>query len=119
VIFTGFSNDALSLINAMDVFILPSEKEGFSRVILEAMLMSKPVIAFDIAGVNEAVTDGITGILLKEEDGRSLAGAVVSLLNGGKRSAELGRAARQRVMEGFTIERYVREVTKVFEGALP
>ena len=51
VFFTGFSTDAISYINSMDLFILTSEKEGLPRVILEAMLMGKPVGEFDIRGL--------------------------------------------------------------------
>jgi glycosyltransferase involved in cell wall biosynthesis len=74
VIFTGFRPDALSYINAMDVFVLPSEKEGLPRVVLEAMLMKKPVVAFNVTGPNELVVDNATGLLVK--DGPSAAGAL-------------------------------------------
>ena len=61
IIFTDFQSDAISYINALDIFVMPSEKEGLPRVILEAMLLGKPVIASDVTGPSELVVDGETG----------------------------------------------------------
>ncbi|MBI5902486.1 MAG: glycosyltransferase [Deltaproteobacteria bacterium] len=115
VIFTGFSADALSYMNAMDIFVTASRAEGLPRVILEAMLTSKPVIAFDIVGANELVADGVTGLLLKDGGGKAIANAVKGIVGHGNKIKAFGSAGRRRVVESFGIERYVKGVEKVFE----
>ncbi len=112
VVFTGFSTDALSYINFMDIFVFPSEKEGMPRVILEAMLMGKPVIAFDVAGARELIIEGRTGSLLKE--GSHLAPAIKSLLQDRALMVKMGTTGRSRVIEGFGIDKYVKGVEEVF-----
>ncbi|MBI5492918.1 MAG: glycosyltransferase family 4 protein [Deltaproteobacteria bacterium] len=116
VVFTGFSTDALSYINFMDIFVFPSEKEGMPRVILEAMLMGKPVIAFDVAGARELIIEGRTGFLLKE--GSHLAPAIKSLLQDRALMVKMGEAGRKRVIEGFGIDNYVKGVEEVFGEVL-
>lgn len=116
--FTGFSTDVLSYINAMDVFILPSEKEGLPRVILEAMLMSKPVIAFNVAGANELILDNQTGRLLKDARAGVIADAVAGIMSDRTRMIAMGEAARERVLAEFGIDRYVSGVCRVFDETL-
>ncbi|MFQ5952356.1 MAG: glycosyltransferase family 4 protein, partial [Candidatus Omnitrophota bacterium] len=58
VIFLEPSDDIKAVLSALDIFILPSRREGFSRVLLEAMACSLPVIATDVSGNNEAIVDG-------------------------------------------------------------
>lgn len=112
VVFTGFSADALSYINLMDIFVFPSEKEGMPRVILEAMLMGKPSIAFDVAGARELIIDGETGLLLKE--GSPLESAIDSLIKNRALMVKMGKAGRERIVGGFGIDRYVKGVEEVF-----
>lgn len=118
IIFTGFSTDALSYINAMDVFVLPSEKEGLPRVVLEAMLMGKPVVAFDVVGTGELIVDGRTGFLLKEENGSALASAIRKLYSDKGLMKRMGEEGRIRVMDNFGIDKYVSGVGKVFKEVL-
>ncbi|MBI5238204.1 MAG: glycosyltransferase [Deltaproteobacteria bacterium] len=118
VIFTGFSADALSFVNCMDIFILASGKEGFPRVILEAMLLKKPVIAFDVVGPSELVIDGKTGLLLKNDAPFSLAPAIKDLLNNRPLMSSMGEAGHKRVLAEFGMERYISGVEGVFKGVL-
>lgn len=118
VIFTGFTPDAISYINAMDVFVLPSGKEGLPRVILEAMLMGRPVVAFDVVGPSELVVDKKTGFLLKDSGWVQIAEAVDALLNDADMMVRMGQAGRQRVVEGFSIDKYIKGVHGVFEEVL-
>lgn len=115
VIFTGFSSDPLSYINAMDIFISASEKEGLPRVVLEAMLMGKPVVAIDITGTKELVIDNTTGILLKGGGSASIASAVKGLSGDRARMRSFGDAGRDRVAGEFGIDRYVSGVSAVFD----
>ncbi|MBI5885248.1 MAG: glycosyltransferase [Deltaproteobacteria bacterium] len=119
VLFTGFSTDAVSYINAMDVFVLPSEKEGFPRVILEAMLMARPVVAFDVAGASEMIDDGVTGRILNDCGAQAIAETVKEITsNNPARIREMGAAGRERVTNEFGIDRYVSGVCAIFDGIL-
>src|SRR3989337_3639030 len=68
VVFTGFQTDPISYINAMDIFIMTSETEGLPRVILEAMLMAKSVVAYDVICISELVESGSARFLLSVSD---------------------------------------------------
>ena len=113
VILTGFKSDAISYINAMDIFVLPSEREGFPRVILEAMLMGKPVIASRIAGPAELVIDKETGFLFQTGNIEELADCISTLLLTPQLRGEMGKTGRKRVIENFSIEEYVNQVSTV------
>ena len=115
VIFTGFSSDPLSYIAAMNVFVLASEKEGFPRVILEAMLMAKPVVAFDVAGASELIDNGRTGVVLREEGAASLADALARIIKDLPLLKTMGEAGRARVNELFGMDRYVSGVEALLD----
>jgi L-malate glycosyltransferase len=118
VVFTGFQSDAISHINAMDIFALPSEKEGFPRVILEAMLMARPVVACDTTGPSELIADGETGFLVSVNDTHMLANALLKLVSSAALRRRMGEKGRMRVIEGFTIDKYVNGVSNIFEEVL-
>ncbi|MBI5328270.1 MAG: glycosyltransferase family 4 protein [Deltaproteobacteria bacterium] len=116
VIFTGFQLDAVSYINAMDIFVLTSEKEGLPRVILESMLMGKPVVASNVTGPSELVVDGETGFLVPVRDTKAFADCILKLIENHELRKQMGEKAGRRVIENFSIEKYVAGVENVFEG---
>jgi glycosyltransferase involved in cell wall biosynthesis len=118
VIFTGFQPDAISYINAFDVFALPSEREGLPRVILEAMLMAKPVVASAVTGPSELVVDGVTGFLLPVGDSGAWLDALRRLATDGVLRKQMGAAGRQRVVDMFSLERYVAGVEAMLARVL-
>jgi len=118
IIFTGFQADAVSYINAFDIFALPSEKEGLPRVILEAMLMAKPVAASRVVGPAELVVDGQTGFLLPLGEARPWVDALERLIDDPELRKSMGEAGRQRVLEQFSIAKYVAGVSAVLDEIL-
>lgn len=118
VIFTGFQSDAISYINAMDIFVLPSENEGLPRVILEAMLMAKPVVACDITGPSELIVDGETGFLVPVRNPELLADALSKLAASDDLRRGMGEKGRIRVIARFAIDKYVNDVNNIFEEVL-
>lgn len=118
IIFTGFQADAVSYINAFDIFALPSEKEGLPRVILEAMLMAKPVVASRVVGPSELVVDGQTGFLLSLAETRQWADAIEQLIDDPALRRRMGEAGRERVIAEFSIERYVSAVRRVLDEVM-
>lgn len=118
VIFTGFQSDAISYINAMDIFVLSSEREGLPRVILEAMLMSKPVVACDISGPSELVVNGESGFLIPVKNPHTLANALFKLIASVDMRNRMGEKGKMRALEKFSMESYVSGVSKIFKEVL-
>jgi glycosyltransferase involved in cell wall biosynthesis len=96
-----------------DVFALPSAKEGFGLVFIEAMAARKPVVAARAGGTGEVVLDGETGALVDYANVRELADQLIALLNDGERRRRMGAAGRCRVEERFTFKRYVERVAEL------
>lgn len=120
VIFTGFREDIPRIMNALDIVVLPSTThlEGLSRVIIEAMASSKPVIATNSGGNPEAVEDGITGILTPPEDFRALAESILDLIREETKRKRMGEAGRKRAEKLFRIEKTISQIEKVYEEIL-
>ena len=100
-VFTGFTDRVDELMSAIDVFALPSYREGMPRSIIEAMASGRPVVATNIRGCREEVVDGLTGYLVPVRDGRALGEALVKVLSAPHRAAEMGRLGRLRAEEHF------------------
>ena len=65
---------------ALDVAVLPSYREAQGLSILEAMALSRPVVASNVGGIPEMIEDGVTGLLVPPHDAEALAGAIIRLL---------------------------------------
>lgn len=114
----GFRDDALDVIAAGDLFVLPSALEGFGLVLLEAMAVSRPVIASNAGGPREIVEHGRTGLLVAPGDAASLAGAIVELARDAPRRVAHGAAGRARYLAMFTADRMAREMAEVYRKAV-
>ncbi len=118
VVFTGFQAIPLAWVQAMDICVLCSSKEGLPRVVLEAMLAARPVIGSDVTGTRELIVHEETGLLYGYGDVPALTAALRRLLSDPLTRRAMGDAGRQRVEVGFSIEAYVAGVTAVLDEAL-
>jgi lipopolysaccharide/colanic/teichoic acid biosynthesis glycosyltransferase/glycosyltransferase involved in cell wall biosynthesis len=100
----GFVQDPADYYHAMDVLALPSYREGFPTVVLEAHAASKPVVAARATGAVDAVIDGVTGMLVPVGDVQALASAVELMIRDRGLAAALGSAGRERVLREFRRE---------------
>jgi glycosyltransferase involved in cell wall biosynthesis len=112
----GFRSDIDRLLAGADVFVLPSEREGLSFAILEAMSAGLASIVADGSGNAEAVEN--TGIVVPVEDEQALKDALVRLAGDPPLRERLGAAARRRVEESFTAEALVEGVEAAYREAL-
>ena len=96
IVFTGYVEDVTKLMRAIDVFVLPSHREGMPRIIIEAMASGKPVIATDIRGCREEVVHDLTGLLVPVGDSKALSGAMVRILSEPELACRMGSEGRRR-----------------------
>ena len=104
--------------NCADVFALPSIQEGQGIVLLEAQASAKPVVAFDVGGVNEAVCNGETGLLVKRGSIEKLADAIMKLLSDKALREKMGANGRRFVAENFTWDICAQKMLNVYHEAL-
>ena len=115
----GFRDDAISLINAADVFALPSLAEPFGLVLIEAMSLAKPVIATNAGGPREIVEEGITGLLVPPADPAALARALTRLILDEPLRMAMGARGRQRFTQNYTLARMTASTLEIYRKVLP
>lgn len=118
VVFTGFRPDVPALLSESAVSVLPSLSEGLSNTVLESMAAGVPVVATRVGGNPELIRDGIDGLLVPPRDPRALAQAISAILRDPERARTLGREAKRRVTECFSLERMVRETEELYATLL-
>ncbi len=112
VIFCGFLPNAVELLEAFDVFAMPSLSEGFGLAAVEAMASRVPVVATRVGGLTEIFEDGKSGLLVEPGNHVALADAILSLYeNRGRRSA-LAERAYEVYREKFTEDRFIAETER-------
>jgi len=118
VVFTGRRDDIPAVTAALDVAVLPSHREAQGLTILEAMALSRPVVASNVGGIPEMIQDGVTGLLVPPQDPPALAAAIVRLLHDHQLADMLGRAGHDLVHARFCVEIMVSAVQDLYdEGA--
>ena len=100
------------------MFALPSIQEGQGIVLLEAQASAKPVVAFDVGGVNEAVRNGETGLLVKRGSTEKLADAIMKLLSDKALREKMGADGRRFVAENLTWDICAQKMLNVYHEAL-
>jgi glycosyltransferase involved in cell wall biosynthesis len=107
VFLLGFVPEARTYLNAADIYLMPSRKEGFPFALLEAGLASLPVIASRVGGIPEIITDHETGLFMPRDNTHILSMAIAFLLNNPEKAALYGAQLRERVLKDFSEERMI------------
>jgi glycosyltransferase involved in cell wall biosynthesis len=118
VTFTGRRDDVPAVTAALDVAVLPSYREAQGLTILEAMALSRPVVASAVGGIPEMIEHGRTGLLVPPRDPEALAGAIVRVLTDHPYADTLARAGHDLVYERFCVELMVRAVETIYDEAV-
>jgi glycosyltransferase involved in cell wall biosynthesis len=108
--FLGASSTPENYMMSADVFVLPSYREGFGTVIIEAAACGIPSIAYRIDGVVDAIEDGVTGELIDLHKVEALAQSIISFAELPSKRIEMGKNARERVVKYFRSE----DITKAW-----
>lgn len=121
VIFEGAVNQdrIRDLYSRADAFSIPSFAEGIPVVLMEAMSMEIPCVTSRITGIPELIRDGIDGILTAPSDVRGLADGLSRLMDDPELREQIGKKARQRIIESYNLEKNVDRLAQVFRARLP
>jgi glycosyltransferase involved in cell wall biosynthesis len=118
--FAGYRRDAADVMNALDIFCLPSHREPCALVYVEAALLRKPIVACRSGGAPESIADGESGILVPPCDstGRGIAEALLSCLENRDVARRMGEAGYHRARELFNWSRYIATLEGVYDRVL-
>jgi glycosyltransferase involved in cell wall biosynthesis len=116
--FLGRRSDVPDLLEACDVFVLPSRKEGLGVAALEAMARGRPVVASAVGGLAEVVAADETGLVVPPGDAAALATALERLIADPELARRLGAAGAKRVAEHFLAERMVSAYESLYREIL-
>jgi glycosyltransferase involved in cell wall biosynthesis len=115
----GFCQDVCSIVNACDLFVLPSFAEPFGLVLVEAMALGRPVIATAAGGPLEIVEDGRTGLLVQPRSAVEMAAAIGRILASPELRKTMGRLGEAKYRAEFTVDRMARETIAVYRRLVP
>jgi glycosyltransferase involved in cell wall biosynthesis len=118
VMFLGNRPNVEEILWATDVSVLTSDYEGLSNVLLESMASGVPVVSTDFAGVEELITHGESGFIVRRGDVSGMADRIESLLRNAEQRRQVGESGRRLVREGFSVEAMTRRLLDVYEEAL-
>ncbi len=116
--FAGYRSDIAACLKDIDVFVLPSLNEGMGRVLVEAMVMSLPLVASDICGIRDLVQDGRNGRLTPVGDSGAIARAVVEILNGPDLAVRMGEAGYRIAVPGYGVEAMIEQTQSLYRSEL-
>jgi glycosyltransferase involved in cell wall biosynthesis len=116
--FAGLQERVGRWLEAMDLFLVTSEYEGLPLAVLEAMAASRAVVATPAGGIPEVIEPEVSGILVGNSTAQALAHAAAGLIGNAERRRALGRAARARVEERFTVHRMQSEIETLYRQIL-
>jgi glycosyltransferase involved in cell wall biosynthesis len=105
-------------LGSSSIFIFPSLKEGMPLALLEAMSSGNSVIASDIPGVNEIVTNGYDGILVETKNSQAIADQILALLNDNSLRNKLSKNARNTIKERYAIEQMLTKLENIYSTCL-
>ena len=111
--FLGFRRDVPRILQATDVAVLTSKREGLPRSIMEAMATGRPVVAANVRGIRDLVKNEVTGLLVQLGDVPGLANAITQLLRDGKLRQQMGRAGQMRVRD-YSLHKVLAEMRAIY-----
>lgn len=114
----GERSDVPDVMRGLDLFVLPSQAEGISNTILEAMASGLPVVATDVGGNAELVAAGETGLLVPAADDEALANAIARYATEPSLRSLHGLAGRQRVEAAFSLDGMVERYRRLYRTQL-
>lgn len=118
IVSPGFVPDTSPYYHLMDLLVLPTYREGFPGVPLEAQASGKPVVTTNATGAIDSVQDGVTGLIVPVGDSKALAGAIRRLLQNQQLRESMGRAGQEWVAREFNGERVRAALVEEYQALI-
>ena len=115
ILLAGKQKEIPKLLKSSDIFVLPSLREAFGLVILEAMITGLPVIASKVGGIPEIIKDGGNGLLVEPKNSKKLTSILTDLIAQQKKRQKLASAGQKTVLEKFTAKKMAEEYEKIYK----
>jgi glycosyltransferase involved in cell wall biosynthesis len=117
--YLGHSDNVQEEIEKVDCVVLPSYREGLSRVLLEASSMAKPIITTDVPGCRDVVDSGVNGYLVKVKNSVELAEAMERMVNLPlEELTRMGEEGRKKVVNNFSQEKVIAKYLSLLQGSI-
>ena len=116
--FLGHRHDVAALMDLSDIIVLPSVREYYPNVLLEAAAAARPTVGTTVGGVPDIIVDGETGLLVPSGDSEALADAMERVLRDREWASEMGRRARELVGERFSVKRMAEDTARIYGEVL-
>lgn len=117
VALVGNIADVPAFLNSLDMFVLPSKTEAHPNALLEAMASGLPCVATAVGGCVEVLNRGTCGVLVPDGNAAAMAGALSDLAKSPDRRQGLGRAARDRVIQRYSLDRMIESYRRMYMAA--
>ena len=114
IIFQDEASNTQEILSALDVFVMPSLQEGLGLALMEAMAQGLAVVGSSVGGIKTLIQDSHNGYLVTPADTDSLSQAILKLLLNPALRQELGKNARQFILENFSQEKMVSQTEKIY-----
>jgi glycosyltransferase involved in cell wall biosynthesis len=114
----GFMSDIAGQYAAANIVCLPSYGEGLPKGLIEAAACGRAVITTNVPGCRDAITPGITGVLVQVKNATDLADAIHHLIESPDQMVRMGEAGRELAEEAFTIEKVVDQHMRIYQELL-
>ena len=119
MIFAGYIPDTRLVYAAADILLMPSRFEGLPMTLLEAMAMGLPVVASNLDGIAEVVTDSCEGFLAPPGEASFFANHITNLLSNPELASTLSRNARTKIEQNHSVEKMTSAVEAIYDRFLP
>ena len=115
IIFLGYREDNYDIMNVLDLFVLPSIKEGMPYVILEAMSLGKPVLCTKVGALSDMISDGVNGYIVEPQNSELIYDKIKGILDNKDVLKDIGIAGKSYVNSNFSMEAFTAAVIQVYE----
>ncbi|MCF7804199.1 MAG: glycosyltransferase family 4 protein [Candidatus Marinimicrobia bacterium] len=114
----GYRSDMEHVFHESDIVCLPSYREGLPKVLIEAASCGKPIVTTDVPGCREIVKNGLNGFLVPPKDSKSLANAIIKLIDNPALRKRMGKNGREMVLKEFTLEKVISDTLNIYQELL-
>ena len=116
--FTGYQYNVFLYMKVMDVLILPSRYEGLPNIAIEAGIVGKPMVSYDVCGIHEVIRNNITGYIVKQGDYQNMAEKLIFLAQNSEIARAMGKSAQFEIRELYNMDKMLKDKLKFYESFL-